>query len=147
MDVEPIWRGRSFSVDQELCFVLMPLKEPFNTVFQDHIKPTVERLRLRCIKADDIYGISGIMEDLWKQVCCARVIIAELTARNPNVFYEVGIAHIVGKDVILTTQNINDSPFDLRAIRHIAYEYTPRGCRQFEEDLERTLRVVISGWP
>jgi nucleoside 2-deoxyribosyltransferase len=47
------------------------------------------------------------MQDVWNHINKARIIIADLTTRNPNVFYEVGIAHALGKDVILLTQNLS----------------------------------------
>jgi len=147
IEVEPIWRGRGFSVDQKLCFVLIPFRDPFNIIFQDHLKPTVERLGLKCIKADDIYGPKRIMENIWEQICRARVVIAELTERNANVFYEAGIAHTIGKDVILITQSNDDVPSDLRDIRYIVYDYTPRGCEQLEETLKATLSTIIPPVP
>jgi hypothetical protein len=143
MNVEPIWRGRDFRIDEKLCFVLMPFRDPYNIIYQDHIKPAVERTALRCVRANDIYGVNRVMEDIWEQICKAKVIVSELTGRNPNVFYETGIAHTIGKRVILVTQTMDDVPFDLRDLRCIIYEYTPRGCIQLEEALERTLQTTI----
>lgn len=93
MKIDPIWRSRDVMIDGRLCFVLMPFQPKFEEIYVDHIKPTVERLPLDCRRADDIYGVRPIMEDVWEQLLKARVIIAELTDRNPNVFYEIGIAH------------------------------------------------------
>jgi hypothetical protein len=62
------------------------------------------------------------------------------------VFYETGIAHTVGKEVILITQNMDDVPFDLRHLRCILYEYTPRGVQILETNLKNTIsniRVVF----
>ena len=80
---------------------------------------------------------TAIVEDIWESINRARILIADLTGKNPNVFYEVGIAHTVGKEVILTTQNIDDVPFDLRHLRHIQYTYTPRGMEAFEQQLRK----------
>ena len=143
MEVDPIWRGRNFAVDERLCFVLMPFRPPFDTIYDDHVKPSVERLPLDCRRADDIYGVRPIMEDVWEQLCRARVVIAELTGRNANVFYEVGIAHTLGKPVVLITQNLDDVPFDLRHLRCITYEYNPRGAAGLEHALEATLRSLL----
>ena len=70
-------------------------------------------------------------------------MIADCTGRDPNVFYEIGVAHTVGKPVVLITQSADDVPFDLRAIRFIEYQYTPPGMRVFEERLKITLKEVI----
>jgi len=79
------------------------------------------------------------MADIWEAICAARIIVADCTGRNPNVFYEAGLAHTVGKPVVLLTQNKDDIPFDLRHIRYIDYEFTPRGMAIFEERLLKTL--------
>jgi hypothetical protein len=59
------------------------------------------------------------------------------------VFYEIGMAHTVGKPVILTTQNETDVPFDLRSIRYIHYRYTPPGMKEFEERLAKTIAGLL----
>jgi len=143
--INPIFQGRDFLIDEKLVFLLSPFREPFNTVFTDHIKPCVEKIDgLICKRADDIYDNRPIIEDIWKSINVASIIIAELTGRNPNVFYETGIAHTVGKEVILITQNINDIPFDLRHLRCIVYDYTPRGAQTLEDNLSRTIVNIRS---
>jgi hypothetical protein len=146
MKVDPIWKGRDFPIDEDLCFVLMPFKELFDTIYEDHIKPTVERLEghsLRCRRADDIYRVGPFMDDVWEQTCRARFLIAELTGRNPNVFYELGIAHTVGKKVIMLTQTMEDVPADLRHHRVIPYSPSLRGPQKLEQDLARTIRSIL----
>jgi len=82
------------------------------------------------------------MDDIREAVVTARVIIADLTDHNPNVFYELGICHALGKNVILITQDRN-VPSDVRHIRYFHYEYTPPGMEQLERALERTLRGLL----
>lgn len=144
MRVDPIWPGRNFPVDERLCFVLMPFKDPFTTIFEEHIKPTVEGLSLDCRKADDIYGVGPIMEDIWEQLCRSRIVIADLTGRNPNVFYEVGIAHTLGKPVIMLVQAMDDVPFDLKHHRVIPYTYTPPGARMLEMKISQTIQSILA---
>ncbi|GAI10387.1 unnamed protein product, partial [marine sediment metagenome] len=125
--INPIFQGRDFLINESLVFVLSPFSKAFNTIFNDHIKTTVENIEnYTCIRADDIYDNRPIIEDVWKSINEARIIISELTGRNPNGFYETGIAHTVGKEVILLTQSIDDVPFDLKHLRCIVYDYTPR---------------------
>jgi hypothetical protein len=131
--INPVFHGRDFMLDGNLVFVLAPFEEPFTTIYVDHIKPTVEKIEgLSCFKADDIYDNKPIINE-------AHIIISELTGRNPNVFYETGIAHTVGKEVILITQSMDDVPFDLRHLRCILYEYTPRGIQILETNLKNTI--------
>jgi hypothetical protein len=141
--LNPVFHGRDFLLDASSVFVLSPYEDPFNTIYQDHIKPTVERIEgLRCGRADDIYDNRPIVEDIWRQINEAGIVLAELTGRNPNVFYETGIAHTVGKEVILMTQHMDDVPFDLKHLRCIVYDYIPRGVQSLEKDLSNTIRNI-----
>ena len=143
--INPIFQGRDFVVDEQLVFVFSPFEEPFNTIYSDHIKPSIESIgRLRCSRADDIYDNQSIIEDIWRYTNEARILISELTGRNPNVFYETGIAHTIGKEVILLTQSMDDVPFDLRHLRCIVYEYTPRGISALESNLKSTVLNILS---
>ena len=142
--INPMFHGRDFLINERLVFVLAPFSEPFTTIFRDHIKPTIEQDRgFTCIRADDIYDNRPIIEDIWGTINEAKIVVAELTGRNPNVFYEVGIAHTVGKEVILITQSMDDVPFDLRHLRCIVYDYTPRGVRTLETNLRYTIDGIL----
>ena len=144
----PIWEGRAFPTEAEYCFVLMPFSETMDVqnVYGDHVKRVIEkRCGLRCERADDIYDISGVMQSVWEGINRARLIVADLTDRNPNVFYELGIEHTLGKPVVMITQSMDYVPFDLRHLRCIVYEYKPSAIRSFEAALERTVRAVLLG--
>jgi hypothetical protein len=84
------------------------------------------------------------MQSVWESISKASIIIADLTNRNPNVFYELGIAHTLGKPVIMITQSMEFVPFDLRHLRCILYEYKPKSIKKFELILEKTIRAVLS---
>lgn len=138
-----IFGGTIFTLDTQLCFVLMPFDKKFQPVYDDHIKPTVEGARLRCERADDIHGASVITWDIWERINRARFLIAELTDQNPNVFYELGLAHALSKDVILITQSMDFVPFDLKTIRCIVYDFTPRGMQEFQKTLSKTIAATM----
>ena len=143
--INPIFQGREFLIDEGLAFVLSPFAEPFDTVYEDHLKPSVESFSgLRCLRADDINDNRPIMENIWKSINEARIIISDLTGKNPNVFYETGIAHTIGKEVVLITQSMADVPFDLRHLRCIVYEYVPRGMATFEQNLTNTVANILA---
>ena len=143
--INPIFQGREFLIDEGLAFVLSPFEEPFDTVYEDHLKPSVESFSgLRCLRADDINDNRPIMENIWKSINEARIIISDLTGKNPNVFYETGIAHTIGKEVVLITQSMADVPFDLRHLRCIVYEYVPRGMATFEQKLTNTVANILA---
>lgn len=119
----------------------MPFRDELKPVYEDHIAKVCIELGLSVTRADQIFSARPIMEDVRESVITSRFIIADLTDGNPNVFYELGICHAFGKDVILITQN-QEVPFDIRHIRHIRYEYTPWGMQLFERTLKATLAAL-----
>ncbi len=125
------------------CFVLMPFSGDFDDIYSDHIKSIVEYFGLECNRADEIYSIKPIIDDIINSIEESDIIIADLTKRNPNVFYELGIAHAIEKPVILISQSTEDIPFDVKHRRCILYRFVPKGMKKFEDKLKKTLENVI----
>jgi hypothetical protein len=123
--------------------VLMPFAEPLTALYQDHLKAVAQVLQMTIARADDFFTGGHIMTEIWSAIVKAKVLIADCTGRNPNVFYEIGLAHALGKPVVLITQASEDVPFDLRHYRYIQYEFTPRGMKSFEDTLIRTLKSTL----
>jgi len=113
-------------------------------VYKEYTKPTVEDVGMKCIRGDDIFSVTSVMEDIFEAICEAHVVIGEFTGRNPNVLYEAGIAHTLGKPLICITQNIEDVPFDMRSIRHIVYKTTPSGLRACSESTKSESRPKLN---
>ena len=103
-------------------FVISPFGEPFDTYFTHIIKPALEECGLYAIRGDSLYRPTTIFDDIWQGIRGAKLLVAELTDRNPNVFYELGLAHALSKPVILISKSIDDVPFDLRSIRVLVYD-------------------------
>ena len=113
--VEP----REFSV-----FALMPLSEEFRSVFDDFVKAVFEDIdeaQFTVTLASDIQNQQSILQDIVARIARSDLIVADLTDRNPNVFYELGLAHALQRPVILLTQDIEDVPFDLKPYRILEY--------------------------
>lgn len=109
----------------DTCFVVMPFALPIGAYYQDIYQPAIEKAGLRAIRADaDIFGTGKIMDQIWAGINNAKVLVTELTSRNPNVFYELGLAHALKKPVVLVSSNAEDVPFDLKHIRVIYYDVT-----------------------
>ena len=126
------------------CFVLMPFKPDLDATYENAIRPAViANGRLSCTRADEIYGPRPIMADIWRSINAASLVLADLTGRNPNVLYELGLAHAIQKPVILLTQKNDDIPFDLRAIRCIHYQNNRSGREILRDQLERTVLEFI----
>ncbi len=133
------------SLARPVAFMVMPFgPEELQIVYDDFVKPVVElRCGLNCVRGDDMFGSDVIMEDVLAAIRRAKVVLADLTGQNPNVFYEVGIAHASGTPVLLLTQSLNDVPFDLRHRRMLVYEYSPHGCKRLESQLEEHLSQML----
>ena len=126
-------------------FVLMPFAEEMRDIYDRNISRAVSDVNLQVGRADDIFGPGSIMKDIWSAIHGARVVIADCTGRNPNVFYEIGLAHAIGRNTILISQSLDDVPFDLRHLRVIVYKYTPPGMEVFEKALMKTIREILQG--
>lgn len=119
--------------------VLAPFAPALSTVYREHILRSGRELGLTIARADDFFQAGTVIKGIWDAVNSARLLIADCTDRNPNVFYEVGLAHVVGKPVVFVTQREADVPFDVQHYRYILYENTPEGLMEFDETLRRTL--------
>lgn len=100
---------------------------------------SLEREGFSFSRADSLYG-HNILEDIWIAINESSLIIADITSRNPNVFYEIGIAHTLGKKVILLTQKVTDIPFDFKNYRHIIYEDNVDGFNILNVELPNYLK-------
>lgn len=105
---------------EDLVAVMMPFGPSFAPVYEA-IKKAVEPSGLRCQRVDDIWLGDAIIDDIVSLIWRARIVVSDLSQKNPNVFYETGIAHAFGRDVIQVTQSEGDVPFDLKHLRFIPY--------------------------
>jgi hypothetical protein len=146
--VNPYFFELPRATDENLLFVLMPFSEVWSDrIWRDHLKPIVEGIdltpRLVCKRADDLYG-HDVLLDIVAAIRSARVVVADITSRNPNVFYELGVAHSFGKRVVLLTQTVTDIPFDLLRFRHIIYQDNSDGYRELEKRLKTALVELLA---
>lgn len=107
--------------DKLFAFVLMPFGTDFDDVYKVGIKEVAASLDVVAERVDEQSFSETILERIYRQIEAADFIIADMTGRNPNVFYEVGYAHAKKRPVILITKDENDIPFDLRHHRHLIY--------------------------
>ena len=102
-------------------FTIMPFTPELDDLYHLGIREVIAKIGGACERADEIQDVGGIVEKIYELIQDADVIIAEVTEPNPNVYYEVGYAHALGKPVVLLTRNIQNSPFDLRMYHHVIY--------------------------
>lgn len=129
-------------IQATLVSAMMPFSAAFNNVYQS-IKIAVENAGLKCKRADDIWEDTAIIQDVVSLIDRSRVVICDCTGRNPNVFYEAGIAHTLGRDVVLITQNIDDVPFDLRHLRSLKYLGNAEGLAALSIALQDRIETIV----
>lgn len=106
---------------KKFVFVLMPFNEAFDDVYQLGIKAACQTEKIYCERVDEQYYEGSMLDRIYNQIQHADYIIADMSTKNPNVFYEVGYAHALQKKVVLITQEESDIPFDLKYFYHIIY--------------------------
>ena len=141
------------------CFVIMPIGDPkktpddahqFEHIYTHWIKPAVEDLHLGgqragivCHRADKELRPGEIVNQLIESLSDADVVIADLTGRNPNVFYELGVRHALRNNTIIIAQDLDDIPFDLRGMRAIRYRYDPESLIALKNRLQAFLSEML----
>jgi hypothetical protein len=126
------------------CFVAMPFHALFEAEYERVIRPAIEDAGLICVRGDEIYARQAIVDDIWQSIRQARLVVAELSGRNPNVMYEIGLAHAIGKAIVLITRNEDDVPFDLRALRYLFYDpNNPFWGQDLQAQLTEFVRRVV----
>jgi hypothetical protein len=129
----------------DLVSVMMPFEAAFEGVFKA-ISRTCSALNLRCFRVKDIWKESQIIQDVFELILASRIVVVDFSKENTNVFYEAGIAHTLGKEVIPLAQSVkNDVPFDLQSHRVIEYLNNAQGLEEMSEKLKRRLRTLLDG--
>ena len=138
--------GKAVTLDAgDSCFVVMPFAAPHGSYYEKVYKPAIEKAGLKPVRADaEIFGTGKIMDQVWSGINAAKVLVAEMTTRNPNVFYELGLAHALKKPVVLVSSNEGDVPFDLKHIRVIYYDVTDPfwGAKLLDKVAENILSAI-----
>ncbi len=127
------------------CFVMQPFAAPLGDYYEKIYRPAIEKAGLRPVRADaEIFATGKIMDQVWSGINSAKVLVAELTTRNPNVFYELGLAHAMKKPVVLVSAKEDDVPFDLQHIRVIYYDMSDPfwGNKLIEKVAENILSAI-----
>ena len=127
------------NVEPDLVSVMMPFAREFDPPHAA-IKAACVENRLRCLRGDDIWEESTIIQDIFNLIFRSQVVVVDFTGKNPNVMYETGIAHTLGKHVVPITQALSDVPFDMR--HHRAFIYLPNreGFAALEAGLKKKLK-------
>ena len=128
-------------IDSTLASVMMPFDTEFNNVYEV-IEGTTLQVGLKCRRADEIWKNPTIIQDIVDLIDKSFVVICDCTGKNANVFYEIGIAHTLGREVVLISQNKSDVPFDIQHLRYIEYSNNELGRDKLKIKLRDRIREL-----
>lgn len=116
------WPGRDMWVDYPEVFIIMPFSEPWSDdVYEKMIQPAAEGASLLCTRGDTPPRVGDLTQTIWDALMKAGLIVADVSVVNANVFYEIGLAHALGKDTFILKQEDADIPADFGGSHY--YEY------------------------
>jgi hypothetical protein len=133
-----VWSGRP------RAFVVMQFAEPYDTFYRQVIQSQAEAAGYEVVRIDEKAGPGVIFQDIQREIEQAEIVIAEITPANPNVFYELGYAHALGKPTILLAQRGAQLPFDIQSFRVVFYNDTIGGKAEVEQNLKRHLEAIAA---
>jgi hypothetical protein len=103
------------------AFVIMPFGEGFDEIYNLFTVGALTEAGYDVFRGDDIRSHQNILKDILEGLANSDLVVADLSGSNPNVYYELGLAHGLGRRVVLLTQKVEELPFDLRSYRVIPY--------------------------
>ncbi|MBJ8363540.1 MULTISPECIES: hypothetical protein [Enterobacterales] len=109
-------------VEKRQVFVLTPFNEVFDDIYED-VKSIVSSTGIPCTRGDEEIKTGNILSHIVQLLLESKIIIANIDGRNANVFYELGIAHALGKKTILISSDLSQVPFDMKTQRILFYTH------------------------
>lgn len=125
------------------AFVVMQFSAPYNDVYSEVIKQVCDEEEVDVTRIDEEAGPGLIIQDINRTIRESKIIIADISPINANVFYEVGFAHALNKPTILLAEKSTKLPFDVSPFRTLFYENSIGGKRLFEEGLRKHIRACL----
>lgn len=135
-----LFTGDDYTIDEKLCVVIMPFKVDWSSDMYDTFKEAV--IDFTVWRSDEEYTDDIIIQTVWEKINRAKFVIADCTGKNPNVFYELGIAHTLGKPVFMCAQNREDFPFDINHIRNFQYGLKPGEIRKLKTEIDKFIKSL-----
>lgn len=126
------------------AFVVMEYSERYNELYEDVIKPVCQHEGLEVIRGDEEFGPGVIIADVARRIVEAKIIIAEISPTNANVYYELGYAHALGKPSILIAERSTKLPFDVSPFRTLFYENSINGKAKIEDGLRKHVQAILT---
>jgi hypothetical protein len=132
----------------ETIFMVMPFGDAIaDNAYRLITKPVVESMGLKILRADEIFSANPIFDDIVTAIEQAAIVIVDISGRNANCFYELGMAHTLkrSRTIMVTHDHYDETPFDIAHFRIIKYQDSIVGKQHFEENLKKTLKTILTG--
>ncbi len=120
-------------MDTKDCFIIMPISDNenydsghFDRVYEYLIKPAVVQAGFNPVRSDDIKKTNFIIIDILKKLIDSEMAICDLSSKNPNVLYELGIRQAFNKPVSFIKDNLTERIFDIQGFRDFEYDASLR---------------------
>lgn len=110
----------TLKVIKNQVFVLTPFHSMYEETYNT-IKSACGMNGLVAVRGDEAFKVGNILRHIVEQIICSPFIIANINGRNPNVHYELGIAHALGKNILLVSEGVDEIAFDLQSERVLIY--------------------------
>jgi len=138
---DPVFKQRKFRYEPLTALILMPLEAYWSESLWLHLKETLIELGYHTQKANSIYS-EHTLDQSWAELNENELILADLTYKHPDVFYKVGLAHALGKNVILLSQHARDLPTDFKRFPFVVYDNSIYGLQDLKDTLLKILREM-----
>lgn len=132
--------NENYVVDEKLCVVIMPFNNDWSNDIYEVFKEAATEFEFW--RSDEEYRDDIIIQTIWKKINEAQFVIADCTGKNPNAFYELGIAHTLGKPVFMCSQDRKDFPFDITHIRSYEYGLKPGEIKKLKNDIRKFIESI-----
>lgn len=156
MKFNPIFKARDLTVDENMVFCVLPFNETRLEIFDEVLKPKLEEeFGLTVVRSGNIFEPNqNLTETIWTYINQSKFVLADISDKNANVFYELGICHTIGKPVIslcdeesLQLDYEGKLPFDVGAINTIFYKNKGNGMERLFENIKLNIQSIIEGKP
>ena len=144
LQTQSVLYGDDVNIRRGVAFVLLPHTDEFRQIFDHVIQPALEQNGLVAVKAEDIYQPGSILGQVWDAIRTAEVIIADVSGKNPNVIYELGLCYGLRRCPILLVRDPAELPFNLRNLRYIEYEDSAKGAAALKVRLSAAVEQFLS---
>ncbi|GAB5479775.1 MAG: hypothetical protein Marn2KO_32420 [Marinobacter nauticus] len=141
--------SRNTNAPKKTCFIIMPISDSenyetghFKRVYDHIIKPACDKTGYEAVRADDVARSNYIVIDILRKILDSDLVICDLSDRNPNVLYELGIRQAFNKPTVLLKDSVTQKIFDIQGLRYTEYNQSLR-VDSVNSDIDNLCQTII----